>query len=137
MDPQIHLGLTKNDSYYIFWEFIFLQFEQKRGHVASGIECYKKQNGVSKQEAHDEFWKQIVNAWKDINKECIRPTEVPVSLFTHVVNLARVMDLLYKDEDAYTHVGGVMVEGITSILVDLVPVWRYWCQCSLWAQNYK
>ena len=55
MDPQIHLGLTKNDSYYIFWEFIFLQFEQKRGHVASGIECYMKQNGVSKQEAHDEF----------------------------------------------------------------------------------
>ena len=55
MDPQIYLGLTKNDTYYIFWEFIFLQFEQKRGHVASGIECYMKQNGVSKQEAHDEF----------------------------------------------------------------------------------
>ena len=63
-----------------------------------------------------------MNAWKDINKECIRPTEVPVPLLTRVVNLARVMDLLYKDEDAYTHVGGVMVEGITSILVDPVPV---------------
>ncbi|KAK7854620.1 (-)-germacrene d synthase [Quercus suber] len=62
-----------------------------------------------------------MNAWKDINKECIRPIEVPVPLFTRVVNLARVMDLLYKDEDAYTHLGGVMVEGITSMLVDPVP----------------
>ena len=81
-----------------------------------------KQYDVSKQEVHDEFRKQIVNAWKDINKECLRPTEVPIPLLTRVVNLARVMDLLYKDEDAYTHLGGVMVEGITSMLVDPVPV---------------
>ena len=80
------------------------------------------QNGVSKQEVHDEFRKQIVNAWKDINKECIRSTEVPIPLLTCVVNLARVMDLLYKDEDVYTHLGGVLVEGITSMLVVPVPV---------------
>ncbi|KAK4539090.1 hypothetical protein RGQ29_031979 [Quercus rubra] len=98
------------------------EFEQERGHVVSGIECYMKQYGVSKQEVHDEFRKQIVNAWKDINKECLGPTEVQVPLLTRVVNLARVMDLLYKDEDAYTHLGGVMVEGITSMLVDPVPV---------------
>ena len=71
---------------------------------------------------HDEFRKQILNAWKDINKECIRPTEVPVPLLTRVVNLARVRDLLYKDEDAYTHIGGVMVEGITSMLVYPIPI---------------
>ena len=81
-----------------------------------------KQYGLSKQEVHDEFRKQIVNAWKDINKECIRPIEVPVPLHTRVVNLARVMDLFYKDEDAYTHLGGVNVEGITSMLVDPIPV---------------
>ncbi|KAM3742147.1 hypothetical protein ACB098_07G049100 [Castanea mollissima] len=98
------------------------EFEQEREHVVSGIECYMKQYGVSKQEVHDEFRKQIVNAWKDINKDCIRPTEVAVPLLTRVVNLARVMDLLYKDEDAYTHLGGVMVEGITSMLVDPVTV---------------
>ncbi|XP_030943352.1 (-)-germacrene D synthase-like isoform X3 [Quercus lobata] len=98
------------------------EFEQERGHIVSGIECYMRQHGVSKQEVHEEFRKQIVNAWKDINKECLRPTEVPEPLLTRVVNLARVMDLLYKDEDAYTHLGGVMVEGITSMLVDPVPV---------------
>ena len=47
---------------------------------------------------------------------------MPVPLLACVVNLARVMDLLYKDEDAYTHLGGVMVEGITLMLVDPVPV---------------
>ena len=122
MDPQIPLGLQKMTLITYFGNLSFLQFEQERGHVVSGIECYMKQYGVSKQEVQDEFRKQIVNAWKDINKECIRPTEVPVSLVTRVVNLARVMDLLYKDEDAYTHLGGVMVEGVTSMLVDPVPV---------------
>ena len=47
---------------------------------------------------------------------------MPVPLLARVVNLAQVMDLLYKDQDAYTHLGGVMVEGITSMLVNLVPV---------------
>uniref|UniRef100_A0A7N2MVS3 Terpene synthase metal-binding domain-containing protein n=1 Tax=Quercus lobata TaxID=97700 RepID=A0A7N2MVS3_QUELO len=49
------------------------EFEQERGHVVLGIECYMKQYGVSKQEAHDEFRKQIMNAWKDKNKECNTP----------------------------------------------------------------
>ncbi|KAK7852744.1 putative terpene synthase 2 [Quercus suber] len=60
----------------------------------------------NEQEVHAEFQKQIVNAWKDINKECI--TKVPVPLHTHVVNFARVMDLLYKDEYACTQLGGMM-----------------------------
>ena len=60
-----------------------------------------KQYNVSKQEVHTEFQKQIVNTWKDINKECIRPTKVPVPLLAHVVNFARIMNLLYKDEYPY------------------------------------
>ena len=65
-----------------------------------------KQYDVSKQEVHDEFRKQIVNAWKDINKECIRPTEVPVPFLTRVVNLARVMDLLYVRLNLINHLVG-------------------------------
>uniref|UniRef100_A0A5B7AU55 Putative Terpene synthase 21 isoform 3 n=1 Tax=Davidia involucrata TaxID=16924 RepID=A0A5B7AU55_DAVIN len=42
-------------------------FEQRRGHVASAVECYMKQHGVSKQQlVHDEFHKQVADAWKDI-----------------------------------------------------------------------
>ena len=32
------------------------------------------------------------------------------------------MDLLYKDEDAYTHIGEVLIQGVTSLLVDSVPI---------------
>ena len=71
---------------------------------------------------HAEFQKQIVNAWKDINKEYIRPTKVPVPFLTHVVNFARVMDLLYKDEYAYTQLGGMMLECVTLMLVDPVSI---------------
>ncbi|XP_030941564.1 (-)-germacrene D synthase-like [Quercus lobata] len=52
---------------------IYDMFEQERGHVVLGIEGYMKQYGVSKQGAHDEFRKQIMNAWKDKNKECNTP----------------------------------------------------------------
>ncbi|KAB1215316.1 (-)-germacrene D synthase [Morella rubra] len=100
-----------------------MSLEQKREHVASIIECYMKQHGVSKQEAIDEFQKQIVSSWKNINKELIlRPTQVPMPLLVLVLNLTRVMDLLYKDKDAYTNVGGVLIEGITLLLVDPVPI---------------
>ncbi|KAF2308720.1 hypothetical protein GH714_013958 [Hevea brasiliensis] len=43
-------------------------FEQSRGHVASAVECYIKQYGVSEQEACYELNKQVENAWKDINE---------------------------------------------------------------------
>jgi len=81
-----------------------------------------KQHGVSKEEAHNEFQKQIENAWKDINQGCLRPTQVPMPLLTRVLNFSQVMDLLYKDEDAYTHIGEVLIQGVTSLLVDSVPI---------------
>ena len=47
-----------------------------------------KQHGVSEQVVHDEFNRQVANAWKDINEECIRPTFVPMPLLMHVLDLA-------------------------------------------------
>ncbi|KAL6318340.1 hypothetical protein AAG906_039432 [Vitis piasezkii] len=52
------------------------------GHVDSAIECYVKQYSVSKQQAYDEFNKQIANAWKDINQGFLRPTSMPVPILT-------------------------------------------------------
>ncbi|KAB1215220.1 (-)-germacrene D synthase [Morella rubra] len=98
------------------------EMEQKRAHIASIIECYMKQHGVSKQEAIEEFQKQLASAWKDINEDFLKPTQVAMPLLERVLNLARVIDLLYKDEDAYTNVGEVMVEGITFLLIDPVPI---------------
>ncbi|KAB1202340.1 Sesquiterpene synthase [Morella rubra] len=85
--------------------------------------CRVMDDIVSNEEAIDEFQKQIVSSWKNINKELIlRPTQVPMPLLVLVLNLTRVMDLLYKDEDAYTLGGGVLKEGIALLLVDPVPI---------------
>nr|TKS11203.1 hypothetical protein D5086_0000074780 [Populus alba] len=98
------------------------KFEQERGHAASGVECYIRQYGLSEQEVYKEFHMQVVNAWKDINEECLKPTAVPMPLLERILNLSRVIDVIYKEEDEYTHVGEVMKNNIASLLIDSVPI---------------
>ncbi|XP_049411252.1 (E,E)-germacrene B synthase [Solanum stenotomum] len=96
--------------------------EQERGHVASIIECYMKEYGASKQETYIKFQKEVTNAWKDINKELFRPTEVPMFVLERVLNFARVIDTLYKEEDGYTNAKGKLKNMINSILTESVKI---------------
>ncbi|KAL6999145.1 (-)-germacrene D synthase [Sarracenia purpurea var. burkii] len=96
------------------------KFEQKRGHLASAVECYMKQHGASEEEALVELHKQITNAWKDVNTECLCPTAVAMPLIMRVLNFARLACVLYKDEDIFTHSGSKLKDFITSVLVDAV-----------------
>ncbi|KAF2297392.1 hypothetical protein GH714_022804 [Hevea brasiliensis] len=75
--------------------------ERKRGHCASSVECYMKEHGVSEMEAIAEIQKMCANAWKDMNEECMKPTAVPRVLLKYYVNLARVIDFVYKYMDSY------------------------------------
>ncbi|MCE2055248.1 hypothetical protein HAX54_042275 [Datura stramonium] len=97
------------------------EFEQEKGHEPSAVECYMKQNGTSKQEAVLELQKLVSDAWKDVNKQCLCPTEVPMLILVRVLNLARVIDLLYKDGDGFTHSTTQLKDIITSVLVDPIP----------------
>ncbi|KAG5601152.1 hypothetical protein H5410_032522 [Solanum commersonii] len=97
--------------------------EQQRGHVASNIECYMKKYGASKQEAYTKYHKEVVNGWKDINKELLfRPTEVPIFVLERVLNFARVMNTLYKEEDGYTNSKGKLKNIINLLLVEPVKI---------------
>ncbi|XP_052479372.1 (+)-delta-cadinene synthase isozyme XC14 isoform X2 [Gossypium raimondii] len=96
--------------------------ERERVHVSSAVECYMKQYGVSMQEAYDELYKQINNAWKDINEEFLKPTAAPTSALNRILNLARFIDLLYTGEDAYTQVGESAKTSITALLIDSIPI---------------
>ncbi|CAN0896953.1 Probable terpene synthase 3 [Linum grandiflorum] len=101
------------------------EFEQERGHVASSVECYMKQHGASKEEAHSELNKLVEKLWKDMNEDMlVQPPlkEAPMPALLTVLNKVRVMDLLYKDEDTYTNSKTVMKELLTSLLVDPVPI---------------
>ncbi|CAA2966117.1 (-)-germacrene d synthase [Olea europaea subsp. europaea] len=95
-------------------------FEQK----ISAVGCYMNQhNGASKEEAFAEIQKQVTNAWKVINQECLRPTAVPMAFLKQViVNLARVSHTMYKDLDAYTHSADKLKGTITLLLVQLVAI---------------
>ncbi|ONI13049.1 hypothetical protein PRUPE_4G200000 [Prunus persica] len=103
-------------------DIVSSKFEKERGHVASAIDCYRKQYEVSdEQEIIDAFNKQIVDSWKDINEEFLRPTSVPMPILVLVLNLTRVVDLLYKKDDGFTHVGKVMKDSVASYFIDPAP----------------
>ncbi|KAJ0102544.1 hypothetical protein Patl1_04439 [Pistacia atlantica] len=95
--------------------------EQKRGHVASAIECYMKDHGVSEEETLKVFREQIANAWKDINEAFLKPTAFPLPLLERILNFTRVIDLLYKDDDCYTN-SYLTKDHVASLLRDPVQL---------------
>ncbi|XP_071933030.1 (-)-germacrene D synthase-like [Coffea arabica] len=98
------------------------EFEQERGHLATAVECYVNEYGVTKQEAFDEFNKQVANAWKDINGECLNSNAVPMAVLERVVDLAKVVNLLYKDKDWYTHSATKLKDFIATVPIDPIPI---------------
>ncbi|KAK8483052.1 hypothetical protein V6N11_049594 [Hibiscus sabdariffa] len=98
------------------------KFNHRREDDCSAIECYMEQYGVTAQEAYNEFNKHIESSWKDVNEEFLKPTEMPTPVLCRSLNLARVMDVLYREGDGYTHVGKAAKGGITSLLIDPIPL---------------
>ncbi|KAB2032831.1 hypothetical protein ES319_D05G404900v1 [Gossypium barbadense] len=92
------------------------KFKQRREDDFSRIECYMEEYGVMVQEAYNVFYKHIESAWKDVNKGFLKPTEMPIEVLNRILNLARVMNVLYSEGDGYTYVGKA-TKGIISILL--------------------
>ncbi|KAH9602228.1 hypothetical protein KSS87_000068 [Heliosperma pusillum] len=91
--------------------------EQARGHVASGVECYMKDHNMSREEVVEIFNKMIEDAWKELNEEFLikeNPTEddLPRPVLKRILNLARVVDALYKVIDGYTYSEKLIKEDI-------------------------
>ncbi|CAI0374774.1 unnamed protein product [Linum tenue] len=103
------------------------EFEQKRGHVASSVECYMNQHDVSRDEAVNALNRMVEDDWKVINEECLvinRPAFVCREVISMFVGLAKVMEVLYKDFDSYTFSNTSTMDMITALLVtpmDVVP----------------
>ncbi|XP_062005502.1 (-)-alpha-pinene synthase-like [Rosa rugosa] len=119
-DPKILRA--SNIIFRLMDDLVSSKFEKEREHISSSIDCYMKQHGVSEKETVVVFNKKVADSWKDINEEFLRPTDVPMPVLTRILNLTRVVDLLYKGEDEYTRVGKVMKDGVASLLIDPVPL---------------
>lgn len=124
--PSRHLNL--NQCYQILKKahdnpiVFLLQFEQQRGHSASAVECYMKQHGATMEVAKRELWKQVDDAWKDINEGLLRPTAVPAPLLNMILHIMRMMDVIYREIDIYTFPEAEMKDIITSLFVKPLPV---------------
>nr|AAX40666.1 sesquiterpene synthase [Fabiana imbricata] len=96
--------------------------ELKRGDVASAIECYMNDYGVTKEEAYTKMRKIIENKWKNVNRGCLKPLAVARVLPMAMLNLSRVAEFFYKDEDAYTVSKNNLRDIISMVLVDPITI---------------
>ncbi|KAL8508359.1 hypothetical protein ACS0TY_018821 [Phlomoides rotata] len=69
------------------------EFERKREHIPSAIECYMEEQNVSKKEAIFKFNNRIETAWKDLNEAFLKPTKVPAPILNRILNFARVIEV--------------------------------------------
>ncbi|KAF7125050.1 hypothetical protein RHSIM_Rhsim12G0119900 [Rhododendron simsii] len=95
--------------------------EDERSHVATGVECYMKQHGVSRPEAISELWKIIENAWIDINEEMMRPTMISRDLVIRILNFACLYGVVYKYNDGYTQ-PECAKDSIIALYEDSIPI---------------
>ncbi|KAL3838782.1 hypothetical protein ACJIZ3_023373 [Penstemon smallii] len=81
--------------------------ETREGKLSTGIECYMKHYGVSKQEAMKKFIDAAEDGWKDVNTEWInsktKNNSIPKDYFEGVFNYARAGEVFYKKSDCYTN----------------------------------
>ncbi|KAL2466452.1 Alpha-humulene/(-)-(E)-beta-caryophyllene synthase [Abeliophyllum distichum] len=99
------------------------EVEKERGQIATGIESYMKENGVTKEVAVDKFFEMTTNAWKDINEECLRPSSSPREILMRILNLERIIDVTYKgNEDGYTQPQKVLKPHVIALFIDPILV---------------
>ncbi|KAF3437677.1 hypothetical protein FNV43_RR20433 [Rhamnella rubrinervis] len=121
-DPKIASKMVKAASTVsrLMDDIVDHKFEQKRVHVATSVECYMKQYGISEEKAYELLRKELANAWKDINEAFLRPTEMPKPILMRVLNFVRVMDVIYTENDDFTHLGVPLTDFVSSFLIDEV-----------------
>ncbi|XP_059307600.1 vetispiradiene synthase 3-like [Lycium ferocissimum] len=99
------------------------EVEKSRGQIVTGIECYMRDYGVSTEEAMAKFHEMAETAWKDVNEGILRPTPVSTEILTRILNLARIIDVTYKNnQDGYTHPEKVLKPHIIALLVDSIEI---------------
>ena len=105
-----------------YMDDIIESFEENKADFISAVKCYMRQNGASLEEARAELGKQVDEAWKDVNVEFLEPRAVSIPLLTRTLNLARVMDVFYKDGDGYTQAGEILNPLINDVFIHSIPM---------------
>ncbi|MQL69414.1 hypothetical protein Taro_001706 [Colocasia esculenta] len=97
--------------------------EKKQDHVASSIECYMKEYGTTFEDARGKLQEMIEDGWKDINRESLEPTKLPMPLLMPSLNLARASVTFYRSEfDGYTDSSQAIKDHITLLFTQSIPI---------------
>ena len=81
-----------------------------------------KQYSVSiEEEVYAFFQNEIIDAWKDINQDFLKPIAVRMPFLERVLNLSRAMDVIYKEVDGYTN-AHLIKDYVSSLIVNPLVV---------------
>ncbi|XP_010545915.1 PREDICTED: alpha-humulene/(-)-(E)-beta-caryophyllene synthase-like [Tarenaya hassleriana] len=97
------------------------EFEHKRKHVGTAIDCYMKEYGVAKGKAIEEIQNIIMDSWKELNQELMRPHLFPFPLLMRILNLTRVIDVFYKYQDLFTN-PELLRDDVVSLFIEEIPI---------------
>ena len=78
--------------------------------------------GVKREIAVQELKRQVMSAWKDINEELLEPLQLPRALLMRILNMTRVMDVLYTDSDGYTDSDKTTKHHIVALFLHAFPL---------------
>ncbi|CAH8364086.1 unnamed protein product [Eruca vesicaria subsp. sativa] len=96
-----------------------LKDDMSRGYVTNSINCYKKQYGVTEEEAIRKLHEIVADAHKMINEELLKPINVPRKVLNAMATCGRMVFVSYETDDQYTRPGGKFKNDITSMYLDL------------------
>ncbi|KAJ9176966.1 hypothetical protein P3X46_012224 [Hevea brasiliensis] len=74
--------------------------EQERGDVASSIQCFMREKGISCEDEGRKQVRQLIRSlWIDLNGELVAPSSMPLSIINASFNLARTAQVVYQHGD--------------------------------------
>nr|CAB3484940.1 unnamed protein product [Digitaria exilis] len=76
--------------------------EQTSDHVGSTVQTCMKEYGFTVAQANKKLGEIVEEAWMDMVEESLDQKQHPMAILEKMVNLARTMDFINKNEDAYT-----------------------------------
>ncbi|EOA19016.1 hypothetical protein CARUB_v10007667mg [Capsella rubella] len=97
--------------------------DMSRGYVTTGINCYMKQYGVTKNEAFRALHEMRVDNDKIVNEELLMTKNVPRRVLKEAINCARMTNVAYGYGEGLTHPEGKIKEYIVSLYnIDQIPL---------------
>ncbi|CDY13053.1 BnaA09g17640D [Brassica napus] len=93
--------------------------DMSKGYLTGSVNCYKKQYGVTEEEAFRKLHQLIVEVDKMMNEEILKPINVPRQVLKVVmIDTLRAINVAYDKQDGFTRPDGHL-QHITSMYVDL------------------